>query len=264
MTRCLWSLALWMIPALSSAYPGGTPEFVTDVAPFCAGCHSSTSPEQLMGAPAARVADEQSETKHLAKVRAARPDSPYAKLTAEQREQLIAGIERIDRGSTVELSAPASLSVGQEFEVTVKATGGGGPVVGLALVDSAQRFRARPAPSAGWQVLGLPRVTGPDGQPQTDFTGKRTDGAGISYVNVNGVSADPKSGKLSSVQVTWRLRAPDRAGSYPLAAVFLYGTEKGAPHGAVEAPWGGKQPIGGLGSNAGRVRFSDVTQVRVR
>jgi hypothetical protein len=264
MSRSLSVLALLLAPALSFAYPGGTPDFVTDVAPFCAGCHSSTSPDQLAGVPASRAEDEQVESKHIAKIRAARPDSPYAKLTEQQRAELIAGIQKIDQGSRVEIRAPSSLTTGQEFDVTVKATGGAGPVIGLALVDSGQRFRARPAASAGWHVLAPPKVMGPDGKPQTQFTEKRADGAGISYVNVSGVTADPQAGKLSTVSVTWRLRAPDRAGSYPLAAVFLYGTEKGAPHGAVDAPWGGKQPIGGLTANAGRVRFSDVQQIQVK
>ncbi len=257
-------LALCLCPALGQAYPGGTPEFVTDVAPFCAACHSSTSPEQLTGAPAAGIAEEQAESKHLAKIRAARADSPYAKLSEQQRAQLIAGIQKIDQNARVELAAPASLRPGEEFEVTVTASGGGGPVVGLALVDSGLRFQSRPAPSAGWQVLAPARITGPDGKPQTQFTERRRDGKGTSYVNVSGVSADTTTGKFSTVTVVWRLRAPDRAGSYPLAAVFLYGTEKGAPHGAVEAPWGGKLPLGGLASNAGRVRFSDVKQLRVQ
>ena len=31
--------ALW--PAAGGAYPGGTPSYQTDAAPYCAGCHSS-------------------------------------------------------------------------------------------------------------------------------------------------------------------------------------------------------------------------------
>ena len=33
----------------ASAYPGGTPSFQTDVAPFCAGCHSSRDAAALAG-----------------------------------------------------------------------------------------------------------------------------------------------------------------------------------------------------------------------
>jgi hypothetical protein len=47
-----------------------------------------------------------------------------------------------------------------------------------------------------------------------------------------------------------------------LAAVFLYGTEKGAPHGAVETIRG-VVPRGGFSANSGRVRFSEVVQVQV-
>ena len=69
--------------------------------------------------------------------------------TKGQREELIQGIERIDAAVRVQILAPATLKTGQEFEVTVEATGGGGPGVGLALVHSAQRWQARPAPSPG-------------------------------------------------------------------------------------------------------------------
>ena len=34
---------------LAAAYPGGTPDFQTDVAPYCAACHSSTSEDDLSG-----------------------------------------------------------------------------------------------------------------------------------------------------------------------------------------------------------------------
>ena len=62
--------------------------------------------------------------------------------------------------------------------------------------------------------------------------------------------------------MTLRLRAPSEPGTYPLAAVFLYGTEKGSPHGAVET-MRGKAPRGTYLANAGRVRFSDVLQIAV-
>ena len=66
------------------------------------------------------------------------------------------------------------------------------------------------------------------------------------------------------MRVTWRLRAPALAGTYSLAAAFLYGTEKGAPHGAVEQPGRGKSPLGGFQGNSGRVRFSEVLQISVQ
>lgn len=256
--------ALLALPSAPAAYPGGTPSFVTDVAPYCASCHSSPDVDQLAGVPAERAQAELIPNKHLAKIRSPEEDSPYAKLSEEQRAALIAGVERIDAASRVQLVAPDKLSPGQVFEVTVSATGGGGPVVGLGLVDAAQRWQARPAASAGWLVLEKPRVTGPDGQPQTRFTDARNPALapGVSYVNVYGVESDPAQGRFSSVTVTWRLRAPALPGRYPLAAAFWHGTEKGSPHGAVETIRG-KVPVGGFTANAGRVRFSEVLQIQV-
>ncbi len=252
-------------PALASAYPGGTPSYVTDVAPFCSSCHSSVSVDHLKGVPEQRARAELVENKHIARIRAAAECSAYAELTGDQRQALIAGILAIDRASSVRVVAPQSVKAGSIFEVTVEATGGGGPVVGLALVDSDQRFQAAPAPARGWQVLEKPAVRGPDGNPQTTFTDRRNPelAPGIAYVNVSGVSADTAAGRFSSVSVTWRLRAPDRAGSYPLAAAFWYGTEKGAPFGSIETIRG-KRPRGGRGSSSGRVAFSEVLGIQVQ
>ena len=253
-----------MLPAVAMPYPGGTPHYVTDVAPFCAGCHSSVGPEQLRGVPEARVKAELSANKHLAKIRSAPASSPYAKLAASEREALIGAIQKLDAASSVKLIAPSALKVGQVFEVTVEAYGGGGPVVGIALVDSAQRWQARPAPSAGWQVIDKPRVFGPDGTAQTDFTDRR-DAAlapGVAYVNVYGIEADVENGRYAAVSVLFRLRAPARPGTYPLAVVFFYGTEKGVPLGAVQT-LRGPAPLGGYTAAAGRIRFSEVLQVTV-
>ena len=135
----VFAIAGWIAaPMAAFAYPGGTPNYQTDVAPFCAGCHSSVSADQLVGVPEARVKKELAQVKHLGKIEAAREGSPYAELTPEQRAQLIAGIQKIDAATSVKVIAPAELQPGQVFEVTVEATGGGGPVVGLALVDSAR------------------------------------------------------------------------------------------------------------------------------
>ena len=54
----IWSLVVLVATAAAgaaSAYPGGTPSFQTDAAPYCAGCHSSRDVEMLAGAPAAGV-----------------------------------------------------------------------------------------------------------------------------------------------------------------------------------------------------------------
>lgn len=259
------AVLLCLAPLPAAAYPGGTPGFVTDVAPFCAGCHSSASTAQLAGVPADRVQAEQIEQKHLARIRDAHDGSGYADLTELQRAELIAGIRAIDAASSVEVIAPSSVKAGGIFEVTVEARGGGGPVVGIALVDVSQRWQARPAPAAGWRVVGAPRVIGPDGADQTRFTDGRAPGLdpGISYVNVYGVKADVAKGKFDKVSVIYQLRAPSQPGAVPLGAVFLYGTEKGAPHGAVETVRG-REPVGGRSAASGRVRFSPVLKIEVR
>ncbi len=256
---------LWALPASALSYPGGTPYYVTDVAPFCTGCHSSVSVDQLVGVPEQRANAELAANKHIAKIQAAREGTPYAELTPAEREALIEAIQQIDQNSEVKIVAPQSVNAGQVIEVTVEAKGGGGPVVGIALVDSDQRWQASPAPSRGWQVLEKPLVTGPDGQPQTDFTDRRNPNLAqaISYVNISGIKADPVQNHYDTVSVTYRLRAPARAGTYPLAAAFLYGTEKASPFGAVETI-GGIRPRGGGGANSGRVRFSEVLQIQVK
>jgi hypothetical protein len=264
--RALWiAIGLLWLPGAAAAYPGGTPTYVTDVAPYCAGCHSSVAADQFAGVPEARVQAELADKKHLARIRAPADASPYAKLGQAERAALVQGIQKIDQASSIRVAAPARIQAGQVFEVTATATGGGGPVIGIALVDSDQRWQARPAPSAGWFVVDAPRVTGPDGNPQTRFTDGRnpTLAPGIAYVNVYDVSADLAAGRFASVSVTWRLRAPATPGSYPLGAVFLYGTEKGAPHGLVESVQG-KLPLGGMAGSSGRVRFSELLALEVQ
>ncbi len=263
--RKWWLATLCVLPASVLAYPGGTPNYVTDVAPYCTACHSSVSIEQLGGVPEQRANAELADNKHLATIEVAGDETPYGELDPAQRRALIAAIRQIDQNSGVRILAPLSVNAGQVIDVTVEARGGGGPVVGIALVDSNQRWQASPPPSRGWQVLEAPAVTGPDGQPQTKFTDRRNPelSPAISYVNISGVQADPVQNKYDQVSVTYRLRAPARPGTYPLAAAFLYGTEKASPHGGVETITG-TQPRGGLFSASGRVRFSEVLQVQVK
>lgn len=247
------------------AYPGGTPAYIADVAPYCAGCHASAQPGQLVGAPEQRAAAELIAAKHYAKISAARPDSGYEKLGAAEREALIANLRKLDAATTVEVVAPPAVQPGGVLEVQVKTRGGGGPVIGIALVDSDQRWQASPVSSAGWILMAKPDITGPDGQGQTAFTDRRNPALapGTSYVNISGVSADVAAGKYASTRVTWRLRAPSGPGSYPIAAVLFYGTEKGVSGGFVESIQG-KQPRGGFGGSSGRVLFSRVVKVQVR
>ena len=247
------------------AYPGGTPSFVTDVAPYCASCHSSLSEDQFTGVPAPRVSAELVANKHIAKIQTAGEGSPYNGLSSVERQELIAGIQKIDAATTLKLTAPASAKAGELIDVIVEVTGGSAPVLGIALVDANQRWQASPATSRGWAVTAKPQVTGPDGKPQTKFTDGRNSALppGTTYVNVDGITADPGAGKFSSVKVAWKLRAPLQAGPVPLAAVLLYGTELSSPHGAVESAYG-KQPLGGFTGSSGRVKFSNVANVNVQ
>ncbi len=265
-SRLAFCCLLLAAPLEARAYPGGTPNFVTDVAPFCASCHSSVSLDALAGLAEARAQAELAANKHLAQIRAPKPDSAYAKLSDAQRAELLRGIEALDAAASVRVVAPPTVAPGQTFDVRVESSGGGGPVLGLGLVDAAHRFQARPAASAGWAIVDKPTVRGPDGVLQTRFTDGRNPALapGVSYVNVYDVSSsDAAQAKWASVTVSWKLRAPATPGAYPLAAVFFYGTEKGSPHGAVETLQG-KGPIGGFTAAAGRVRFSDVLQIQVK
>jgi len=269
-----FTVAIWIVVVSMSlagpasralAYPGGTPSFVTDVAPYCASCHSSTSEDQLAGVPAPRVSAELAANKHIAKIQNAGNGSPYNGLSAVERQELIAAIQKIDAATKVTLTAPATAKPGDVIDVVVEVTGGSAPVVGIALVDANQRWQASPATSAGWQVIAKPRVTGPDGVPQTKFTDGRnpTLRPGTTYVNVDGITADPIAGKFSTVKVAWKLRAPAQPGNVPLAAALLYGTELSSPNGAVEHA-AGKGPVGGFTGSSGRVKFSDVQTIAVK
>jgi hypothetical protein len=252
-----------LLPARGSAYPGGTPSYQTDAAPFCAGCHASREASALEGA-GERATKELVANKHLAVIRAADPRSGYAALSDAQRETLIGHIEALDRASTVTLDAPQRVAAGATFEVRVAVTGGAGPVVGVALVDRAHRWYARPAASAGWQVAAPPEIR-VAGEVEDEWLEKRPAALGrnLSFVNVPGVRSDAAAGEFASAEVTFTLRAPSAPGALPLAAVFLYGTEKGSPLGTTTDALGRKRTLGGLGGGSGRVLFTPVRTIRV-
>lgn len=259
----LAALAALGLAAPAGAYPGGTPSFQTDVAPFCAACHSSRDVSELAGA-GERATKELAENKHLAVIRAADPRSGYAALSAADRATLIEQIQALDRASTVTLEAPDTVKAGATFRVTVKVTGGAGPVVGVALVDRAHRWYARPAPAVGWQVVAPPEIR-VGGVQKTDWLDKRPESMGrnLSFVNVTGIHSDASKGEFASAEVAFTLRAPAQPGPTPLAAAYLYGTEKGSPLGRVTDELGRVRPRGGTGGASGRVMFTPVKQIRV-
>lgn len=251
----------WAAPA--AAYPGGTPSYQTDVAPFCASCHASRDASALAGADD-RATKELVANKHLAVIRSAEPRSGYEDLGEAERATLIQHIQAVDAASGVTLEAPQSVPPGGTITVTVKVTGGAGPVVGVALVDRAHRWFARPAPSAGWRVTAPPLIR-VRGQARRDWLDKRPAeiGHNLAFVNVTGVESDAAAGTFGQARVVWNLRAPLQPGTYPLAAAYFYGTEKASPLGTVTDALGRRRPRGGLGGASGRVVFTPVREIQV-
>jgi hypothetical protein len=246
------------------AYPGGTPDFQTDVAPFCAACHSSLDVDALEGA-GPRAEKELSSNKHLALILAG--EGPYEKLTEADRVALATQIQAVDANSKIELvDYPAQVEAGKNFSITALVTGGAGPVVGVGLVDRAHRWYARPASSVGWSPIGPPTVIGPDGKPQSGWLERRPAryGRKLTFVNVSGVESDVLTGKWAKAKVIYTLRAPDRAGDYPLVGVYFFGTEKATALGSVTHPVYGKQPLGGYGGHSGRVVFTAPLLITVK
>jgi hypothetical protein len=245
----------------ASAYPGGTPSFQTDVAPYCAACHSSRSVEALAGA-GERAEKELVERKHIAVILSGQKG--YESLAESDRTLLAEQIRALDAASTVQLEAPDRVRAGHEFVVTVRVTGGAGPALGIGLVDSDHRWFARPAASSGWSVAAPPQVSA-GGAPQQVWLSRRPASAdrNVSFVNVTDVASDAAAGKWARASVRFHLRAPDRAGSYPLAAVFLYGTEKASVLGYTTDALGRKQVRGGYAGSSGRVLFTPVKTITV-
>lgn len=250
-------------PEAVAAYPGGTPTYQTDAAPYCAGCHASRDAEALSGA-GERADKEVAERKHIAVILSG--EQGYASLSESDRQTLATQIRALDAASTVSLKAPAAVKPGDTFQVQVSVTGGAGPVVAVGLVDRAHRWYARPAASAGWSVVAPPEILGADGKPRQEWLDKRPEAAGrnLSFVNVPGIESNSATGKWDAAEVLFTLRAPDRPGSYPLAAAYWYGTEKSTLLGYTENAVGWKEVRGGLGGGSGRVMFTPVQSIEVK
>lgn len=256
-------LALLLATGPAGAYPGGTPDFVTDVAPFCAACHSSISVDALAGA-GERAEKEVAATKHLALIRAG--DKGYGELSEAERATLVQHIQALDAASTIEVEHPPQVAPGETFQITVRLAGGAGPVVGLALVDRAHRWYARPASAVGWKVVGAPTIIGSDGQPQKEWLERRPErfDRGVTFVNVTGIESDASTGSFASAKVIFNLQAPKEPGNYPLVGAYLYGTEKGSPLGYTVSPLGYQQTRGGYTGKSGRVKFSEPVVITVK
>jgi hypothetical protein len=275
----LGGIAALCLPGSARAYPGGTPEYQTDAAPYCAACHSSVTTSELEGAPGDRATKELAANKHIAQILAGAPNTGYAELSETERQGLADQIRAIDAASKVRIQVPAQVSPGQVFEVEVTFTGGDGPVAGLALVDIAHRWYARPATSAGWQIVDVPvvrsGVTGnaADATKSTDslqltWLDKRPAALGrnLSYVNVGGIKSSVDRQAYAEGSVLWKVKAPAQPGTYPLAAAYFYGTELATPLGYKvdpKDPLKRAMPRGGVGGASGRVAFTAVQQITV-
>lgn len=246
------------------AYPNGTPHYVTDAAPYCAACHASVQRETMRGMGAGMAEGELAVYKHLLPIKEQR--EAYASMSRDDAKKLLSYVEEMDGNTKVSLEAPGEAAKDGTIDVTAKFTGGAGPVVGLMLLDNNLRWESRSPAADGWEILGEPKIVGPDGKVQTRFLDHRTKGLkrNLSYVMVDGVSADLESKTFSSGSVTWKLRAPRDAGSYTLAVALLYGTEKASALGRGRSLEGiGILPKGGFEGHSGRILFSDVKKVAV-
>jgi len=250
------------VAGIASAYPGGTPDFQTDVAPYCAACHASTSEEDLAGL-GARAQRELALNKHFAAIRAGQ--GLYAELSEPDRAKLVQLLSMIDQNSTIALDHPAAVAPGEIFQVTVRVTGGAGPAVGVGLVDRPHRFFARPASAVGWEVVGTPTIIGPKG-PQSEWIERRPEreGRSITFVNVAGMHSSAETDKWSRAKVIFTLKAPTEVGDYPLVGTYFYGTETGTSLSTRMDPELGPQPLGGALGKSGRVKFSKKAVISVK
>ncbi len=264
--RLLFALGistLLFVPVLTHAYPGGTPEYQTDILPYCAACHSSLSEASLAGA-GERAKKEMAERKHLALILAGEND--YGKLSEEDRTNLVAHIKAVDANSKIEMEFPPQVAPGENFQVTVRVTGGAGPVVGVALVDRPHRWFARSISTVGWELVGAPTIIGPQGAPQSEWLSARPErfGRNLAYVNITGTESDAVKNVWAQSKVIFTLKAPDKPGELPLVGVYFYGTEKASPLGFENHPIYGKVTRGTYKGHSGRVRFSEAHIISVR
>lgn len=248
-----------------AAYPGGTPRVVANLATGCTNCHSSVNAEQLRDVPADAQASLLIEGRHFGEIKAG--EENYQKLSAPDREKLIAAIKAIDSHSSVSLAASATqVKKSAPLTVTVTTKGGGGPVIGVMLTDNDLRYQSSPVQVQGFLITAAPQVTGPDGKPQTKFLDGRAAGLSknINYVNIQEVKSDPDAGTYPECKVVYTLQAPNAAGEYTISAAFLYGTEKATTLGRVQGPGGRIYPLGGGGAHSGRVAFAKPIKVTVQ
>jgi hypothetical protein len=256
--------AVIMVSTQIQAYPGGTPQFVTNNTPLCAGCHSSTSPDQLRNMAADAAGGLLIDKHHYDQI--TNGERAYGKLSTDDRTKLLTAVKAMDANSHAELTVSAAkVKPLGTLTATVKTRGGAGPVVGVMLLDTDLRNQSSPIQTEGFYITDAPKVTGPDGKPQTKFLEGRAAGLAknINYVNITDVKSDPDANTYADCQVTYSLRAPSEPGTYTMTAAFLFGTEKATAVGRTETPDGRVMPVGGMSAGAGRILFAKPVTVTV-
>ena len=261
--------AMTLVLALSAfegsiawSYPGGPLEDVTDAAPYCAGCHSSVDANQLRDMQGQRV-QEMLAASHIAAIKTG--ENGYSKLTPEQRTQLASDVEKVDANAHISLDVPTTLHPGASFAAKVSAQGGSGPVIGVMLLDQDLRNQAREIEAEGFEIVGAPRVIGPDGKQQEQWVARRYNdlARNLNFLVVFGVNVELATSQFSNMQVIYDLTAPSKPGKYTMCAAFLYGTEKASPLGRVEMH-GHVEPLGGFAGKSGRIKFTELKSIDVR
>jgi hypothetical protein len=246
------------LSGMAAAWPNGPQQFVTDLAPNCATCHSMLKAEYTPERPPDSSTGELPANKHYKALESG--DRGYKLVPEDKRKAILDLVKWEDGNSSVSLKAPTTAKPGQTIEVMVETSGGIGPVVGVFLVDLPIRFQARPIASDGWYVVGKPKVISADGKEQTWWLDKRVnEKKNLSFVLVQ-AKADIEKKLLPTTKVTWNLRAPIDPGTYTITAAFLYGTED-----ADEMKTGKMEnPPGGRSGPSGRIAFSDPVTVAVK
>lgn len=267
MIKLRWVLLLLVLgliwPVNSFSYPGGPPVQVANGGPYCASCHSSLQANTVRELPEKKINEILAKNRHYMAIEKGLKN--YESLSPEVRKELVKDVMAIDNNTSIKLEAPNVVGAGEIFKVTVKTRGGGGPVIGVMLLDSDLRYQSSPPQTVGWSIVSPPEVIGPDGKKQTKWIDKRHKDVtkNINFVVVYGVESDPRKGSYPEVEVTYTLRAPALEGKLPLAAAILYGTEKASPVGFKEEVWG-KVPVGGFTAASGRIVFTDLKHITVQ
>lgn len=256
--------AVLLLAGAAQSHEGGPPRDAADLRPACASCHvvrAIVLEEKDMH----RNEIDGTSLEHLWEIREGK--RAYGELDAEAREELRLQILQADRNSNLELHVPEVVEPGATFQARVFASGGAGSVVAVQLLDGDQRDSARSASAAGWRFEGDPRIdllfrtARPSKRPFAPWpsgSDRRPD-----FVAIDGIDSEAERAVWPRISITWTLRAPDKPGEYPLAAVLFYGTETASKHGRMVAEDGKLGPRGGSEGHSGRLAFTPVSRIRV-